>query len=336
VRKALILLLCAATFAHAQVHFLSGPPGTVPRFFEIPADGRLRPWGNVPSLEKDVRWVSVDYEEHIAVYLSRNVTVEDTETGICLKSSPALPGGSPGYPWNRQWLLDTPTHGLLLAVEHTDREHRRSTLTGWRTAADLPFAERTFALDPMELSHIVASGPWDGITGGLSFDPNGRVTGVIPGVGGFSMGIKLPSNLTAGLNGNAAALLINNSQVTVMDVSDPGAERRILVFHKKDLTWRRLPVPIPSVRAFGQFLATADPSTGTGSLHVYDVDTDRTYTIATNQSDTEILLVENGTVYYRTGERMYAAPIAENGIGPAKLLAADPVIRDAHWVFLKH
>jgi len=36
-----------------------------------------------------------------------------------------------------------------------------------------------------------------------------------------------------------------------------------------------------------------------GKLHLYDVDTERTYTISTKQGDSEILLVDNNTVYYR-------------------------------------
>jgi hypothetical protein len=73
-----------------------------------------------------------------------------------------------------------------------------------------------------------------------------------------------------------------------------------------------------------------------GRLHLYDVDTERFFTIATNQGDSEVLLVENNTVYYRVSDRLYAAPITDKGIGPARLLATSEVIRDAHWAFIKH
>ena len=73
-----------------------------------------------------------------------------------------------------------------------------------------------------------------------------------------------------------------------------------------------------------------------GVLHLYDAATEKAYRITTNQVDSEIILVENGTVYYRESNRLYAAPISGTGIGPAKLLATDELIRDAHWAFIKH
>jgi hypothetical protein len=131
------------------------------------------------------------------------------------------------------------------------------------------------------------------------------------------------------------------------------------------------PPPSPPMRAFGHFIAMAEvqprnaqnlqsagssewrrgPSkTGPdvallindyrdvfpGRLHLYDVDSERSYTIDTNQGDSEILLVENGTIYYRASDRLYSAPITETGIGRPRLLATDDAIRDAHWAFTKH
>jgi hypothetical protein len=68
-----------------------------------------------------------------------------------------------------------------------------------------------------------------------------------------------------------------------------------------------------------------------GRLHLYNVYTEKIYTISTKQADSEILLVDNATVYYRASDRLYSAPITENGIGEARLLATDEAIRDAHW-----
>jgi hypothetical protein len=71
-----------------------------------------------------------------------------------------------------------------------------------------------------------------------------------------------------------------------------------------------------------------------GLLHLYDVDTDRSYTISTNQGDSEIVLVENNVVYYRVSDRLYSVPITGNGLGESHLIAKDDAIRDAHWAFL--
>jgi hypothetical protein len=73
-----------------------------------------------------------------------------------------------------------------------------------------------------------------------------------------------------------------------------------------------------------------------GRLDVYDLATEKLYTITTNQGDSEILLIEDGSVYYRVSDRLYSAPMSSSGIGSATLLATDEAIRDAHWAFIKH
>lgn len=73
-----------------------------------------------------------------------------------------------------------------------------------------------------------------------------------------------------------------------------------------------------------------------GRLHLYNMETERVFTIETKQGDSEILLVEKNTVYYRVTDRLYSAPITDKGIGTAKLIATDDIIRDSHWAFIKH
>jgi hypothetical protein len=73
-----------------------------------------------------------------------------------------------------------------------------------------------------------------------------------------------------------------------------------------------------------------------GRLHLYEISTEKFYTINANQADSEVLLVEGKIVYYRINDRLYSAPITDQGIGKAKVLAADEVIRDTHWAFIKH
>jgi hypothetical protein len=72
-----------------------------------------------------------------------------------------------------------------------------------------------------------------------------------------------------------------------------------------------------------------------GRLDVYDLATEKLYTITTNQGDSEILLIEDNAVYYRVSNRLYKAPILDSGIGAATLMATDEAIRDAHWAFIK-
>jgi hypothetical protein len=72
-----------------------------------------------------------------------------------------------------------------------------------------------------------------------------------------------------------------------------------------------------------------------GRLHIYDVESERSYLIVTNQGDSEVLLVENNTVYYRVSDRVYSVALTDQGLGPARLLATSDLVRDAHWAFIK-
>ena len=72
-----------------------------------------------------------------------------------------------------------------------------------------------------------------------------------------------------------------------------------------------------------------------GRLHLYNIDNGKTLTIHTNQGDSEILLVEDNVVYYRSSDRLYSVEIKPEGLGESKLLATDDLIRDVHWAFTK-
>jgi len=72
-----------------------------------------------------------------------------------------------------------------------------------------------------------------------------------------------------------------------------------------------------------------------GRLHLFNAETGQLHTITTNQGDSEILLVENGSVYYRASDRLYKAQITPDGITGTRLLVQTDVIRDAHWAFTK-
>ena len=71
-----------------------------------------------------------------------------------------------------------------------------------------------------------------------------------------------------------------------------------------------------------------------GILHLYHAKTDQHLTMDTKQGDSEILLVEGESVYYRVLDRVYRASIGKAGITGRQLLAKSELIRDAHWAFL--
>lgn len=73
-----------------------------------------------------------------------------------------------------------------------------------------------------------------------------------------------------------------------------------------------------------------------GRLHLFDIETEKMFTINTKQGDSEILLVEGDTVYYRVNDRLYSAPIGDTGVGMPKQIGKDDVIRDVHYAFMTH
>jgi len=151
---------------------------------------------------------------------------------------------------------------------------------------------------------------------------------------------------------------------------------RVLVFRKRDRTWHVLRTPSeigPDLRGFGRYIAVTEknkmsaknsksagrekwrkgkrttgpelaermdnPEDGVvypGKFHIYDVETEKLFPLTTDQADSEVLLVEDGFVYYRVINQLFVAPISDQGIGVARLLATDDAILDAHWAFMKH
>ena len=71
-----------------------------------------------------------------------------------------------------------------------------------------------------------------------------------------------------------------------------------------------------------------------GTLFLYNAETKKKYTWDTGQGDSEVLLVDGETVYYRVDDELYKAPIGKNKIGSGQLLAKEDVVRDMHWAFM--
>ncbi len=69
---------------------------------------------------------------------------------------------------------------------------------------------------------------------------------------------------------------------------------------------------------------------------ILDSETGRVFTITTDQGDSEILLIDSGTVYYRVSDQLLVAAISEKGIGEARVFAKNEAVRHAHWAFVRH
>ena len=70
-----------------------------------------------------------------------------------------------------------------------------------------------------------------------------------------------------------------------------------------------------------------------GRLHIYNLETEKQFTIHTNQGDSEILLIDKDVVYYRSSDKLYAADITADRVGKPRLIATDELIRDTHRDF---
>ena len=71
-----------------------------------------------------------------------------------------------------------------------------------------------------------------------------------------------------------------------------------------------------------------------GILYLINLDNGKQFEIRTNQGDSEILLVQDKTVYYRVNEDLFRVPIEYEGVGAAVKIASGVEIRESHWAFL--
>jgi hypothetical protein len=72
-----------------------------------------------------------------------------------------------------------------------------------------------------------------------------------------------------------------------------------------------------------------------GILYLFNTDTEKYIEWSTGQGDSEILLVQDETVYYRVFDRIYKAPIVDGErLGESELLVEDSqVVPSIHWAF---
>jgi hypothetical protein len=203
----------------------------------------------------------------------------------------------------------------------------------------------------------------------------GRLAGYFWGGERSYLDYRVPEDVMASIANPGAQIEISNREVfgvAVFDHARGNEPVRLLLFRKSDNTWHEAHgIAAPFVRGFGTFAALTEQTKKTsatpesagraewrkteaatgpsiverfknlpyvlpGKLDLYDVATEKMYSIATNQGDSEILLVDNNMVYYRVSDRLYSAAVGADGMGPAKLLAQSDSIRDVHWAFVKH
>jgi hypothetical protein len=184
---------------------------------------------------------------------------------------------------------------------------------------------------------------------------------------------RVPRTMVDDIKAPVLRVVINNQQLFAVSVIGTAGEvPRLLVLRKRDMTWERVPDPngLSSMRGFGRFIALTElqrkdkelaESAGRtewrkseakygpnveermkdaanaypGRLRIYDAEKEKLDLIVTNQGDSEILLIEDGVVYYRASDRLYSVAITDAGVSGVRLLATSDLVRDAHWAFVK-
>jgi hypothetical protein len=70
-----------------------------------------------------------------------------------------------------------------------------------------------------------------------------------------------------------------------------------------------------------------------GVLFLIDPQSGRQFQIRTGEGDSEILLVQDNSVYYRVNAKLYKAQIQGSSIGAPELVVEADAITDVHWAF---
>ncbi|HET9132124.1 MAG TPA: hypothetical protein VFO86_14305, partial [Terriglobia bacterium] len=71
-----------------------------------------------------------------------------------------------------------------------------------------------------------------------------------------------------------------------------------------------------------------------GIISLYDVRSGKRYRLDTGQGDTEVLLVDGKTIYYRVNDTLFRAEIGQSAIQNPIEIARDGNFQFAHWAFL--
>ncbi len=379
------LLLVLLPGAQAQLHLISGtanPKGNAAYAFDflrVTGDGGIEQVQSLTRPDVGVESVHVSFDLRKAVLLTKEpsrLVVVDFNQALIAKDC-AVPPAPDVRSHITDWLVNVPIVGAMFE-QHLAGEDLTKNAVQSMTLDSRVDCDRSFAIsDAVDLKHIHTQfSRWP-----VSIDDNGVTT--IRFVGRpIALDTIVPPALVRGLDlgWSLSGIMVNDSHLLVMAVSEKGAgEELLLVQRKRDRVWKRVRVNGAEgqmMRGFGRYLGIAEirprksasdempgraawrtkeskrgptsdewfgplgiPMGGqlllAGVLHLWDSETERMYKIVTNQADSEIILVDNGLVYYRVADRLFSAPIEERNLGASKLLAAGEDIRDAHWAFMK-
>lgn len=70
-----------------------------------------------------------------------------------------------------------------------------------------------------------------------------------------------------------------------------------------------------------------------GLTLLFNAETGQVGKLYGGNADSEVLLIQNGAVYYRVGDAIHEGAITSDGVKYERTLAKADVIQNAHWAF---
>jgi hypothetical protein len=326
-------------------HDPHGPPTNPSSLLRLGSDGTVRVVRILAPESLGTAFIGISNRERKAVFVSKprgyskpTATVVDFDKGAVVKKCEF-----PDTNIQEYWLAVQPKLGAVL--EWRDPPSGRDELFhGLILDTSLPCEKSLWTPEAADLVYVEAdSGAGsryliEGLKIGVGLnDEHGDV------LSRFTwfprpLGFRVP-RLAALRNDQSTdvQLIINDSRLAALAFS-AGGEAGILYSRKADGVWKEISMPSsPYIffRGFGGYISAVDfRQRNRQTISIFDIQTQQRFSLSVSDLDCEVLLVENGTVYYRAGRRLYSARMTPAGIGPPHFLASARVVEDAHWAFV--
>jgi hypothetical protein len=107
----------------------------------------------------------------------------------------------------------------------------------------------------------------------------------------------------------------------------PGASRRQKALNPNDTQRGQATVDSLFRNSGAQFV---------GTIHLYDANSGKRYRLDTLQGDTEVLLINGATIYYRVNDTLFKAHIGPSNIENTQQMLRNDRVQLVHWAFLSH
>jgi hypothetical protein len=71
-----------------------------------------------------------------------------------------------------------------------------------------------------------------------------------------------------------------------------------------------------------------------GIMFAYNMKSKKIYKIYSDDQDSEILYIDNKSVYYRVSDSIFKENVEKNKLSVPALIVKDDAVKDIHWAFI--